>query len=67
MGIRLCDSTGVILREFGAQQQVRKDQANAAVFHAGGFRYDVDGRAFCFNEAVPEILRMLSIADARAI
>lgn len=67
MGIRLYDSAWVILREFDAPQQVRKDQANAAVFHVGGYRYDIDGRAFYFNEAVPDILRMLSLADARAL
>jgi hypothetical protein len=66
MGIRLYDSAWVVLRDYDMPQQVHKDRANPAVFMVAGFRYDIDGRGFYFSETVPDILRMLSLSDARA-
>ena len=67
MGIRLYDSAWVAMRGVDTPQLVQKDQSNPAVFHAGGYRYDIDGRAFYFSETVPEILRLLSLQDARLL
>jgi hypothetical protein len=67
MGIRLYDSAWVALRGVDTPLQVQKDRANPAVFHIGGFRYDIDGRGFFRTENVPEILRLLSLQDARTL
>lgn len=67
MGIRLYDSAWVLLREFDTPQQVHKDRTNPAVFLVAGYCYDIDGRAFYISETVPDILRMLSLPDARAL
>ena len=67
MGIRLYDSAWVMLREQDAPQQVRKDRVNPAVFHVGGYSYDIDGRAFYISEAVPDIVHLLSMQEARAL
>jgi len=67
MGIRLYDSAWVALRGVDTPQQVQKDRVNPAVFVIDGYRYDIDGRAFYFSETVPDILRLLSLQDARTL
>ena len=67
MGIRLYDSAWVALRDVDTPQQVQKDRLNPAVFIINGYRYDIDGRAFYFSESVPDILRLLSLQEARAL
>jgi hypothetical protein len=67
MAIRLYDSAWVILRDVEAPLQVRKDAANPAVFHIGGYRYDIDGRAYFFSETVPDIVQLLSLQAAREL
>ena len=65
MGVRLYDSAWIVLRDFDTPQQVRKDPRNPAIFNVAGFQYDIDGHAFRRTETVPDIMQMLSLAEAR--
>ncbi|MGN6210397.1 hypothetical protein [Asticcacaulis sp.] len=67
MGIRLYDSAWVALRGVDTPQQVQKDRLNPAVFVINGYHYDIDGRGVSKIENVPEILRLLSLQDARTL
>ena len=67
MTIRLYDSAWVMLLDFEAPQQVKKDRTHPAVFHIGGFRYDIDGRAVDASPTVPEITRMLNMQTVREL
>lgn len=67
MTIRLYDSAWVLFRDSDEPRQAFKDRANPALFKVGGYSYDIDGRAFYVTEAVPDILQMLSMADARKL
>ena len=67
MSIRLYDSAWVALRGVDVPLQVRKDARNAALFHIGDFLYDIDGRGYPKTDSVPEILRLLSLQDARTL
>ena len=67
MGIRLYDSAWVALHGVDVPLQVRKDERDAAIFHIGDHLYDIDGRGYRRTENVPEILRLLSLQDARTL
>jgi hypothetical protein len=67
MGIRLYDSAWVALRGVDTPQQVQRDRLNPAIFIIDGYRYDIDGRAFYVSETAPDILRLLSLQDARTL
>jgi hypothetical protein len=42
-------------------------RAHPAVFHIGGFRYDIDGRAYDASQTIPEITQMLNMQTAREL
>jgi len=67
MAIRLYDSAWVLFRDNDAPQQVFKDRSNPAMFEAGGYRYDIDGRPFFVTEATPEIVQMLDMRTAQSL
>lgn len=66
MGVRLYESAWVVLRNIEQPVQVRKDRANPALFHAGAYKYDIDGRPYFFAEPTPDIVEVLSLSAARA-
>ncbi len=65
MTIRLYDSAWVLLRESEQPQQVRKDGANAGIYHVADFDYDIDGRPYHFADKAPEIRQVLNLEVAR--
>lgn len=67
MSVRLYDSAWIVLRDFESPQQVRKDPRNPAIFNVAGFQYDIDGNSYKRTETVPQIVQMLSMADAQAL
>ena len=67
MTIRLYDSAWVKLRDSDRPMQVTKNRTNPAIFEVGGNHYDIDGRAFYFSEALPEIVQILDMQTARSL
>lgn len=67
MSIRLYDSAWVKFRDSDEPRQVFKNRGNPAMFEVGGYRYDIDGRAFHFAEAVPDIVEILSLRQAQEL
>jgi len=67
MSIRLYDSAWVLFRDSNEPRQVFKNRSNPAIFEVGGYKYDIDGRAFHFTEATPDIVRILDIRTAQSL
>jgi hypothetical protein len=65
MSIRLYDSAWVLFRDSEEPRQVFKNRENPALFEAGGYKFDIDGRPFYVTEATPEIVQMLDMRSAQ--